>query len=1358
MIFDPGGDFFDPFVGIGNGLLQVLHHHLPTSKNVSVVIREALILTTEGKSYIPKTTLDTGASHGNYIGRKIVDNLPNLTIYPCKHAVRLGDGKTKLNISEYVNLDIQLYKDDGSLSDPILTSFYIVHSLGEEAIIGLPDLLGSYFEYFAEILEVASNRYLPLTDMDHILKDFQKLFLDFEDEIESRYPNTHRLKDLIRQAKKKGSSYRLMKDRIVRDSKTKTIYQADTHGNTTECLVSSKYGSCYADNRVNQLVDTMESFVKFPLATPGEIIYPWQNPPESCPEEDETPDPLSFNEDILHFMETTIEESRTEYLDMIASHVLEPMKQAVPEVLDYLASKQTQEIFAPSEWNGMKVKPVELILKGNLPTRLAPKARPIRKDLFETAKQEFNRLRKYFYVESDSPIASPLVIAPKATAPFIRFCGDYREVNKFITIPQQPIPIVQHALTKAAKYKVFVDLDMTNSFHQIPLSEDFSNLLSVQMPWGLFRPKFLPEGVGPASGLLQQLVRDIFSDFDEWIIVIFDNFLILADDYRDAFDKFKKVIERCEQFGIVLKLKKSWIGATTVNFFGFEVTHGRWKLGDTRKSSISAFPFPDSPKEMQSFLGAALFFHHHVPDYSEWSAKLYEMTHNSFIWDPGKWDFDYVAHFNKFKDALCAAAELFFPDYSLPWVIRCDASQHAVGSVLFQVFTNELNEIVHQPIAFTSKTFSKPASNWDTYKREAYGLYHAVHSFSYYLRGKEFTIETDHQNLQWIESSQSPIVIRWRALLQSFSFLVRHIPGRDNKVADWLSRASFDVPISPPFVLSSFSPTSDDIPPCFDDIMRQVHSGRNLHYGASETWRRAKQLYPRARISIEAVRRHVKECPLCQKLRDTGIKGLKSEALTLKPDTYRRTIGIDHVSVTPADKNGNKCVILIVEHFAHFPQAYAAPDYSAETVAKILFKHICTFGMFDQIASDPGSSFLSDVVQSLNKWLGFNHKVSLIGRHESNGCEGTGKQFLRHLKSLVLEERLVESWSDDTVLPLINFSLCSFPTSETGGFTPFQLKYGTQDATYFKLPPGLNPGERSHEILKLLDENLTIVRELSLKIQSQIAEERHATAGIPASYEEGDFILWNPRENPCDYLETKLSPNWLGPYVVIEQIKNDISCYHINLKTKATFHVSRVKPFFGSWEEALAVALLDKNQYRIVKFNYFTGNPHLRQSLLFNVTFEENTIELPYSKDLADSQQFDEFVNSISALYPLRFNTSAEAKSNISSLEKTSITTINIGDEVFLNLRYFDGKKTAWFDALHFPDKRKIYVLHGIFTKFNNRTHTRIVLVIPMLKKQFVLSAYDILANVITQADYNDENYIQITEDYRLSYPAIFNL
>jgi hypothetical protein len=108
---------------------------------------------------------------------------------------------------------------------------------------------------------------------------------------------------------------------------------------------------------------------------------------------------------------------------------------------------------------------------------------------------------------------------------------------------------------------------------------------------------------------------------------------------------------------------------------------------------------------------------------------------------------------------------LHFPDYSLPWIVRCDASDKAVGAVLYQEYTNEDGSIEHQAIAFSSKRFSEPASKWDTYKREAYAIFHAVHSFHYYLRGKDFLVETDHRNLQWIETSQTPIVVRWRALL-----------------------------------------------------------------------------------------------------------------------------------------------------------------------------------------------------------------------------------------------------------------------------------------------------------------------------------------------------------------------------------------------------------------------------------------------------------------------------------------------------------------------------------------------------------------------------------------------------------------
>jgi hypothetical protein len=482
-------------------------------------------------------------------------------------------------------------------------------------------------------------------------------------------------------------------------------------------------------------------------------------------------------------------------------------------------------------------------------------------------------------------------------------------------------------------------------------------------------------------------------------------------------------------------MKKTWIGVDTVTFFGYEVTGGKWKLSDARKDAVSKMPFPANVKEMQSFLGAALFFHHHIPNYSSWAAKLYEMIHKDFNWDSNTWTFGYHAHFELFKKALLDAQTLHFPDYSLDWVLFTDASDKAIGGALAQ--KRSVNGIdTYEFIGFCSEKLSSSALNWDVYKKEAYGIYKSVMSFSYYLRGKHFTLYTDHRNLQWMEASQSPIIVRWRVLLQSYSFIIHHISGSKNSLADYLSRMG-------EFKLLSEEEGGSDSAILFAEIMRQVHGGRSLHYGAYNTWSRAKSFFPEAHISIEEVRNYVKECPICQKTRATGIKGLTEEVRVLKPASYRKAIGIDHVAVTPEDKNGNKVAILIVEHWSHFPQAYPAKDYSAETVATVLFKHFCTFGVFDYLISDPGSSFMSEVVCDLNKHLGVQHRVSLVGRHQSNGCEATGREFLRHLRTLVLDERLVDKWSDDTVLPLINFALCSYPSSETGGFTPFQLKYGT---------------------------------------------------------------------------------------------------------------------------------------------------------------------------------------------------------------------------------------------------------------------------------------------------------------------------
>ena len=1356
---------------VKNELYRILYDRLPRARNKSVVVREAQLYSKGQNAYADKVTMDTGASSGNYIGAEAITRLGPIARRQVEHQVKLGDGKTRLDVTEEVDVNVALYDDYGVLEAPVLTTFYVVESLGSDVIIGLPSILGDFYDYFERILRKGahSKKVMTLDVSERILTDFAGITNAFDDELGQRDPCLSTLRKLVAKGRRKLSAYLKAKARIARDPDLKIIYSSLPGGTgaSLEYISSPRYGSVHSDGRVEATLTSMEVIVKnVTLANgqkleAGDVVGAWKDPVESCPEEEETPDPLSISDDVttLAFMETSIEESRKEYLGQIGSHVSEEMLKAVPQVVDLLSTVQAQETFAPSEWNGMKVKPVSLEIVGELPDRLNTKARPVRPGLYDSARLEFDRLMKYFYVESSSPIASPLVIAPKATAPFIRFCGDYRVVNKYIKIPQQPIPIVSHELIKASEFKYYVDLDMSNSFHQIPLDKEFSDLLSVQTPWKLVRPRFLPEGVGPASGLLQNLVREIFADFADWTIVIFDNFLVLADSYEDAYSKLEKMLERCREFGIVLKMKKSWIGVKEVEFFGYRVKHGTWELSQARKDAISNIPFPTNTKGMQSFLGAALFFHHHVPDFSEWAAKLYEMTHAKFDWDVSTWTYDYKAHFERFKKQIGEAATLHFPDYSLKWVLRTDASEYAVGAVLFQERVHSDGTIVNEPIGFTAKRFSDPASKWDTYKREAYGIYHGVHSFSYYLRGKSFLVETDHRNLQWIETAQAPIVVRWRALLQSYDLLVRHIPGRENRVADYLSREGCPTSEGDLKVLQASKGGADltSVTTSFEDIMRSVHGGRALHFGAYHTWWKAKQLYPDATFTVQQVREWVRVCPMCQKQRDTGIKALPARTLTLKPLTYRKRIGIDHLAITPPDKHGNKCVIMVVEHFSHFPQAYPAKDYTADSVARVLFKHFCTFGVFDEVISDPGTALLvSEVVGKLNKWLQVSNKVSIVGRHESNGCEGINKQFTRHLKALVSDERIHNNWSDDTVLPLINFMLCSYPTSETGGYTPFELKYGSEDARYFRLPDELSleldPGLRNVALLRELDSNLKAVRAISLKLQGEIVAARRGANDKMPTYNPGDTVLFNPREQPSDHLPTKLSPTYTGPYTVERQVQNDVACTHVNLNTQHVFHVSRLKPFIGSPEEALDIARLDQNQVFVKSINYFGGNPHIRRSMSFNVTFEDlETFDLPFNNDLAGSQQFQDYVRSIPYLFPLR-NTAVKSQKAIVAINKCAITSYSPGDKAYLDMRFFDDVDRQWFDAQAKPQPHLQHVTPIEFKQFMGRLNVTIAIRCPALGRCFNLRPYDIQALVVKELK---SEMVLVDERFLNKYPQL---
>ena len=167
-------------------------------------------------------------------------------------------------------------------------------------------------------------------------------------------------------------------------------------------------------------------------------IRQWSNSDDDgSPEADECPEPCSFTS-ALQFMEQSHEEALEKYYSQFEEHV-HPEFLAYPGVKELLKSPMATGCFVPQDWKGLVdvgFGPLELDFMDTLPAEHPVRSRPINPRLFENTKKEFERLLKYFYVPSKSPWASPLVIAPKATAPFIRFCGDYTMAEQVCNLPK----------------------------------------------------------------------------------------------------------------------------------------------------------------------------------------------------------------------------------------------------------------------------------------------------------------------------------------------------------------------------------------------------------------------------------------------------------------------------------------------------------------------------------------------------------------------------------------------------------------------------------------------------------------------------------------------------------------------------------------------------------------------------------------------------------------------------------------------------------------------------------------------------------------------------------------------------------
>lgn len=134
-----------------------------------------------------------------------------------------------------------------------------------------------------------------------------------------------------------------------------------------------------------------------------------------------------------------------------------------------------------------------------------------------------------------------------------------------------------------------------------------------------------------------------------------------------------------------------------------------------------------------------------------------------------------------------------YPDFTLPFIVHCNASNDGLGAVLYQKQNNQM-----KVISYASRTLSPGEKNYHLHsgKLEFLALKWSItDKFREYLYyGQPFTVYTDNNPLSYVLTTAklNACGMRWVAELADYNFTIKYRPGKDSIDCDYLSRNSIN--------------------------------------------------------------------------------------------------------------------------------------------------------------------------------------------------------------------------------------------------------------------------------------------------------------------------------------------------------------------------------------------------------------------------------------------------------------------------------------------------------------------------------------------------------------------------------------
>jgi RNase H-like domain found in reverse transcriptase/Reverse transcriptase (RNA-dependent DNA polymerase)/Integrase zinc binding domain/Integrase core domain len=700
------------------------------------------------------------------------------------------------------------------------------------------------------------------------------------------------------------------------------------------------------------------------------------------------------------------------------------------------------------------------------------KYRRLDPDRLAAAKAEFEELERQGVVrKSSSNWASPLHMVRKPDGSW-RPCGDFRKLNLITKEDKYTCPNIGDLTARLAGCTVFSKLDLRKGYYQVPVRPEHVCKTAIITPFGLYEFLRMPFGLRNAGQTFQRMMDDVMAGLP-FCFIYLDDILVASPDHVTHVQHLREVLQRLSDHGLVINAEKCLFGVREIDYLGHRISSSGIRPLQDRLTAISNYPQPKTVQQLQTYLGMVNFYRKFFRGAAAVLRPLTEALrggqHAAISWTA-----EMAAAFQASKEALMAATELAHPQPGAEISLAVDASGTHVGAVLQQ----HVSGGGVRPLGFYSAKLEAAQQKYSAFDRELLACYLAVRHFRWMLEGRKFCIFSDHKPLTFAlhrtSDAWSARQQRHLSYVAEYTSDIRHVPGKNNNVADALSRpaaavapATCGVDFQQLAAAQRVCSETAELATCQSlHVQKVVVNNVELLCDVSNglirplvpnSFRQAvfQSVHQLAHPGTRATRRMVstrfvwrgmaadiaawcRDCQGCA--RGKILTHVKSPVQKIPVPAARFShVHVDIVGPLPTSAEGHTHLLTMIDRTTRWPEVVPLRSISAAECADAFTSGwIARFGVPATVTTDRGTQFTSAVWSCLCRTLNINHVTTSAYHPQSNGMI---ERFHRQLKQSLKARQCGTAWAEH--VPWVLLGLRAAP-KEDSSVSAAEAVYGEQ--------------------------------------------------------------------------------------------------------------------------------------------------------------------------------------------------------------------------------------------------------------------------------------------------------------------------